>query len=132
MYTLEQIKENRREWVKVLRSGEIKQAKGQLRTTDGMCCLGVLAKIAGCRWKKIDGEWSADNEWQVAPDRAVQFVGLRARAAFFSGASDGLTIRNDRGADFPRIADIIESNPPGLFLTDEEIAASLNTGAKTS
>ena len=51
----------------------------------------------------------------------MAFVGLRANDGnLFLG--DTLAGMNDAGHPFPKIADIIESNPPGLFLTDEELA----------
>lgn len=35
-------------WVKALRSGEIKQGRGALRSEDGsMCCIGVLGQLCG-------------------------------------------------------------------------------------
>ncbi len=34
-----------RKWAKALESGEYKQAKGQLRKGDAMCCLGVLCNL---------------------------------------------------------------------------------------
>lgn len=43
-------------WVKALRSGKYKQARGILKNSRGeMCCLGVLADIQGCDFKKIKG-----------------------------------------------------------------------------
>ena len=32
-------------WCNLLRSGEIDQARGSLKNSSGMCCLGVLAHI---------------------------------------------------------------------------------------
>ncbi len=119
MFTLEQIKENRRKWVEALRSGKYRQAKSRLRTDKGMCCLGVLAAVAGCRWRKGIEGWEASGEPKIAPKRAMEFVGLKHSGAFYD--QTGLAEENDKGTPFSGIADIIESNPPGLFLTDEEI-----------
>lgn len=41
-------KELKVKWVSKLRSGEIKQARGEMIATDGaMCCLGVLEVVCG-------------------------------------------------------------------------------------
>lgn len=36
-------------WINALRSGRYKQCKGRLKKGDGYCCLGVLAKVQGCK-----------------------------------------------------------------------------------
>lgn len=122
-YTLEQIKENRRKWAKALRSGRYKQAHGVLREKGRtMCCLGVLADIAGCEWKRsTEGEWSADGQWRIAPQKAMDFVGLRLRCAFYG--TTGLAEQNDRFVPFTDIAAIIEREPEGLFIPDAELAS---------
>ena len=39
-------------WVAALRSGEYKQAKGQLRIGNSFCCLGVLCNLhAQAHWR---------------------------------------------------------------------------------
>lgn len=114
-YTAEQIKENRRKWVEALRSGKYKQAKMVLREKGRtMCCLGVLADIAGCKWSRGgSGSWTADGEFQVAPQKAMDFVGLRLKGAFYG--KSGLADMNDKGASFDKIASVIEREPRGLF-----------------
>ena len=43
----------KRLWVKALRSGKYRQARGALRKNTGaMCCLGVLCEIQGINWRK--------------------------------------------------------------------------------
>lgn len=39
-------------WLAALRSGEIKQARGALCTTDGMCCMGVACRVAGTPFER--------------------------------------------------------------------------------
>lgn len=114
-YTAEQIKENRRKWVEALRSGKYKQARKVLREKGRtMCCLGVLADIAGCKWTRPHGlGWASEGEFQVAPPKAMDFVGLRLKGAFYG--TTGLAEMNDRGASFEEIAGIIEREPRGLF-----------------
>lgn len=119
--SLEEMKANRRRWVEALRSGKYKQAKHVLRNGDnGMCCLGVLAEIAGCDWKRGDG-WFADGEGQTAPKRAKAFVGLRENNGGWKD-DQCLSDQNDRGKTFSEIADIIESEPDGLFIDPAESA----------
>lgn len=113
-YTAEQIKENRREWVDALRSGQFKQTKGKLKARNGaMCCLGVLAQVAGCEFYYDASEdgYGADNLWGYAPRKAMEFVGLTKRDGDF--LDDNLADRNDEGASFAQIATIIESEPAG-------------------
>lgn len=47
--TPEQV-ETLKAWVKALRSGEYRQAKGYLKSNEGYCCLGVLAEVKGVSW----------------------------------------------------------------------------------
>lgn len=120
--SLEQMKANRKLWVEALRSGKYKQTKEVMKTSDGgMCCLGVLADIAGCGWsqvaKKEDGTviFTADeNDDYDAPPSAMGFVGLRTSEGRFGRAT--LAGKNDAGHSFNEIADIIESEPEGLFI----------------
>ena len=43
----------KKKWLKALRSGRYKQGKQYLRNSDNTyCCLGVLAKVMGRRWRK--------------------------------------------------------------------------------
>src|SRR3954466_11512237 len=38
-------------WVEALRSGEYNQCRGNLKSPDGFCCLGVLAQISGLQFE---------------------------------------------------------------------------------
>lgn len=55
------------------------------------------------------------------PDEVVSWVGMASDYGNFVGeaGSDNLTTINDSGKTFKQIADIIESNPKGLF--NEEV-----------
>lgn len=122
-YTLEQMKEHRRLWVEALRSEKYKQGQGVLRSTDDRyCCLGVLCDLAGVEWR-VDycRRYRAGDMFSVAPRQAMDFVGLADNAAIFGGG-DALSSQNDRGISFDKIADVIESNPPGLFIDSMEEA----------
>ncbi len=109
-------------WLQALRSGKIKQARGKLRKKDNsMCCLGVLCnlhaeshpKIAAKQTKKTSYmgdsslppvevlKWAFKN-W----DTQGGHVGVEIPGA------DGIALaeKNDIGASFKQIADIIEKH----------------------
>ena len=129
---------NRELWIAALRDPERRQTTGKLGHQDhgGQCCLGVLAEIAGCEYRR-SGLW--DGKRDNAPSRAIDFVGLRmGNGAYFSDARSlvadndprslvadnrpflyvdprSLVADNDDGKTFAEIADIIEEEPEGLF-----------------
>lgn len=117
--TLEQQKANRKLWVEALRSGKYEQTRHTLRTADGFCCLGVLADIAGCEWSIDTGHYLADGCMRTAPNIARLFVGLADDEGNYPVDEDdevnSLASLNDAGTPFAQIADIIESEPKGLF-----------------
>jgi hypothetical protein len=119
-------------WLAALRNPEAKQARGQLRKEDAMCCLGVLCEVV----RKLNptiGRWQVNlfttNKPQGIADQvlAVKIMvkaGLKEQnpvihltspevGAFTSpnrvlGSSYSLAEINDNGANFAQIADIIE------------------------
>ena len=103
---------NRRLWTEALRDPSRKRVTGRLghQEDGGQCPLGVLAELAGCE-RTGDG-W--DHFAGALPKRAVEFVGLRSRTGFYAGGS--LVRDNDNEyMTFTEIADVIESEPAGLF-----------------
>lgn len=126
-------------WIKTLRSGEYQQGKRKLRSpdpTDGAklcyCCLGV-----GCDlYMKETGKGSWDSRCgfvdssgtirdAVLSQEVQDWLGLSTFDGEFTtneGAlpehRDSLTRLNDCGNDFNHIADVIESNPKGLFKSE--------------
>ena len=106
---------NRELWTTALRDPERKQLKKKLGHQDhgGQCCLGVLAEIAGCTHTVgVEALW--DGEGVDAPIRARDFVGLQHQDGDYIISS--LTHDNDeRCKTLAEIADIIESEPEGLF-----------------
>ena len=118
--------ENARAWVAALRSGKYKQGKRALHPTpDTYCCLGVACDL----YQRAMGEsWQNDNSsilsfWgnaQVLPPRVRLWLGLTFPTSTYL-KEDGRTYEslanlNDRGVTFNEIADLIESEPEGLFL----------------
>lgn len=115
-------KRNRKKWVKALRSGEYRQATGRLFDGGGYCCLGVLCVIAGMEPDEGPDDYYFDDELAFAPPQAMQFVGLVNKTGSQNDVLQRASLigQNDSGADFGEIADIIESDPPGLFLESVE------------
>jgi hypothetical protein len=111
--SLEEMKANRRKWVEALRSGKYEQGKNNLYCEGRYCCLGVLALLAGYDAGEIEGQGTLGGR-----EKALQFVGLRGAMGGFGHDDDRqfLADLNDEGTSFEEIADIIESNPPGLFI----------------
>ena len=114
-------KRNRKKWVNALRSGEYRQAKERLFDGDAYCCLGVLCRVAGINAVlEEDGSYTFDGFSKIAPDKAMEFVGLSDEAGTYARGDAVLASKNDFEFDFGEIADIIESDPPGLFLESVE------------
>jgi hypothetical protein len=130
------LNDNAQKWVDALRSDEFKQGKQRLRTSDGgYCCLGVACEIY--RRETGQGEWTEDNGFKTAghhdrfvlPNAVSDWLGLTAA----QGVVDETLVTIDAGSDEPyevqtltglndaanydfnQIADVIESEPEGLF-----------------
>ena len=119
------LNENAKKWVAALRSGEFAQGQHFLRKHDNYCCLGVACELY--RRETGNGEW-----WQVTqgkytfisdsyefvtvlPSTVAYWLGLHTEAGEF-GVEDSLADMNDTGKTFDEIADVIESEPVGLFV----------------
>lgn len=120
--------ENAKKWVEALRSGEYKQARGALtRKRNGdvsHCCLGVACDLYA-KENELDIEEAKRTSEGVVisyggttgylPERVREWLGLRDFCGAFD-AINSLASRNDSGATFNEIANIIESEPEGLFI----------------
>lgn len=111
MITLEQQKANRKLWVEALRSGKYQQCSDQLYNGEAYCCLGVLARVSGEPDQAIRHEGGLSDFPSV-----MDFVGLADTEGDYAGGS--LVVLNDRGVPFSELAAIIESEPPGLFVSE--------------
>lgn len=112
---------NAKKWVRALRSGKYKQGKKTLATVDGkFCCLGVACELAIkdgvdiIKEKAPDG-FLYDGKSGILPARVRKWLGLRSNVGTF-GKDGDLSVLNDSGTRFKTIANIIESEPEGLFL----------------
>ncbi|RWL14841.1 MAG: hypothetical protein EOR57_31340 [Mesorhizobium sp.] len=108
--TLEQMKANRKLWVEALRSGRYEQTKSTLVDSRGYCCLGVACVVAG----KQDDEISDFTNLSDFKD-VRKFFGIRDYDGDFYGGSL-VCLNDDAGYTFEQIAEVIESEPPGLFV----------------
>lgn len=107
-------------WLKALRSGEYKRAKGQLRKTStsgvqSFCCLGVLqdlaAKDGGNKWFDDDNaSWDTEipaNRVRVSDSQPQQeildFLGIDNRMV-----DSLIELNDDKDRSFKEIADYIE------------------------
>lgn len=109
------LNENAKNWVVALRSGDYKQGRGQLYcvNTDSYCCLGIGAK-------QIDLDFSGnvlDENNEDSYQKVAKYLGFQTIYGGFTRDSQytELTILNDDGATCLEIADIVESEPEGLF-----------------
>jgi hypothetical protein len=87
-------------WVAALRSGEYKQIKGNLKTSSGYCCLGVLCEIDDIEF--VESNVSGDGPNASVYTYLNMFVGPKN--------SDTCIKMNDNGKSFNEIADWIEAN----------------------
>jgi len=122
--------DNAKQWAAALRSDRFKQGTGALHIVrhpdapDELCCLGVacvLAYEAGVsvtRKPTPDGSAIAyDGDSGTLPPVVQEWLGLQSPdGLYFEGfEANSLASRNDYGAPFAEIADIIEGEPKGLF-----------------
>ena len=114
--------ENARAWVTALRSGEYKQGKGALHPTKNTyCCLGVACELYrqanGGKWQNDGDGLTFQNDAKVLPLRVRIWLGLNFPAGAYpqGGVYASLAAQNDSGATFSELADVIESEPAGLF-----------------
>lgn len=124
------LNDNAKLWVAALRSGRFKQGRGCLtKLVDGGqldCCLGVACKVAIENGLAVEVKPATfdvlmyEGETGILPESVASWLGLeKCNGVFGKVPSDfqQLTEMNDNGKTFAEIADIIESEPEGLFVT---------------
>lgn len=119
--------DNAKKWVAALRSGEFEQGAKYFAKDGKYCCLGVACMIyqrevggLDIGFNKESGALIFDDLEKFIPHKVRAWIGLRSETGayrFDKGFLEhtALTERNDRGTPFAEIADIIESEPEGLF-----------------
>ena len=106
-------------WLEALRSGKYKQGKLYLKKDNKYCCLGVACDLYNKTHKvKVDFvNYTSDNQ-QIntgLPPVVMKWLGLNHSEGRLSN-NYYLSTKNDNGVSFNKIADLIESNPEGLFV----------------
>lgn len=120
---------NAKEWVAALRSGEFEQVTGWLSKDGRYCCLGVGCEVF--RRQTGRGRWGIGSEERIPfrvdieeevgalPAAVRDWLGLSGREGQISAPwIASLAALNDDGATFDQIADLIESEPAGLFVQE--------------
>lgn len=119
--------DNARKWVAALRSGQYKQTTGVLSRGDKDCCLGVACKVflhdnpldltvSQATRPGYSGVTMYDGAITGLPLKVQEWLGVPSPEGNFGEDDDEcLSGRNDQGASFAQIADLIEQEPYGLF-----------------
>lgn len=113
-------------WVKALESGKYRQWRGALTQIKGKrmkhCCLGVACLLYSKQIEKLVVTTAADKrqydgEEAILPPKVAEALGLNhADSEFTNGkVKCQLSELNDNGHSFKEIAELIRSQPPGLF-----------------
>jgi hypothetical protein len=121
-WTPEEQREHRKLWVEALRSGKYTQGTGALLNEGNYCCLGVACDISELgRWDDDDYVVPAPSQedgvyraCDVLPPAVQQWLGLSDNGGAMPARPALFQENDDHGKSFAEIADIIESEPPGL------------------
>lgn len=112
---------NAKKWVEALRSGKYEQGKMALRHENRFCCLGVACEVfienGGAIKIAIDPDGDATYAGLACrlPKEVSDWIGIKSPLGRFEEKAS-LSSLNDNGSTFFEIADIIESEPKGLFV----------------
>lgn len=97
-------------WIAALRSGKYRQTKGELRTGDRFCCLGVLCNLHALEHPAIAAKETSPRKYLgrsgVLPDLVADWAGVWGVGLYGDGARS-LATDNDNGHSFSEIADTI-------------------------
>lgn len=114
--------DNAKKWVDALRSGEYEQGKEYLCKNDKYCCLGVACalyqqSVGDLIVEEGDEETFYDDRLDLLPNKVVEWLGLASDdgGMKLKNQRTSLVSMNDKGVSFAEIADVIESEPKGLF-----------------
>ena len=139
MTTYSNTLENINQWIDALESDIYQQTTGRLRRDDAMCCLGVLCHVSNIsnwinekymgekgslpddvkKWVNLlspDGKFYLTPAWMLNLPEHIKSK-LESIVKYDCRSYTYLTSLNDRDWTFKEIAELIRSNPPGLFAT---------------
>ena len=115
--TLAQQRELIIKWIEALRSGEYKQGKNNLYCDNAYCCLGVAGKLVNINLSEDEYNYFSIQKVYGLFNHSGQY-GIKKEWDWYQ--QPALSSDNDNGVSFNEIADLIESNPPGLFVPELE------------
>lgn len=119
MTSIEEYRARKARWVEALRSGKYKQGKGRLRDGDCFCCLGVGCDVydpSGWGRDAINGDfYRAPYIVGNLPPEVRQHFGVKRMFGEYGDYGGLAEINDDTMGTFSEIADIIDSEPEGLF-----------------
>ena len=103
------------QWVVALRDEKYSQTSHTLHDTEGYCCLGVLADVAGCDWFRYDYNddiWESYDDFMKGYGNKFATVIDKQESEEFLPYSildetlqNTLSEMNDKGVSFSEIAD---------------------------
>lgn len=112
-------------WLKALRSGKFDKGVGRLEESPGKyCCLGVACivfeKETGRSFSRLLDKrlFGSALEGEMADVRT--WLGLRTPGGSVCHGIGLINLNDDHKLSFKKIADVIESKPEGLFITDKK------------
>lgn len=114
----------KQQWITALQSGEYTQARWNLQTEQGFCCLGVLcdlyAKETGTEWEVSTTEddeqftyYYFDDHSNHLPESVMKWADLESTSPiikFDNVNIKPLAVLNDEGSSFEEIAQLIDEN----------------------
>ena len=121
-FTVEQHRENRKTLVDVLRSGRYRLDSFKEPVVEGMfnprgyTWVSVAWKVYGVHRDDYFDQFATD-----LPQDVQDFYGFRFGDARFEQDGDIVYLAHDTSFFFYEVADIIESEPPGLFIAGEDV-----------
>ena len=136
------LNEKARKWVKKLRTPGLCQIQGMLETQDGQCCLGVACELYAethpdfpikKKQEKYDNDYvlmyGAGEHDMILPQEVQAWLGLKTDTGTFTVVNeqggevpDSLAARNDNGASFAEIAELIEEMDDVLFVVPDQLS----------
>lgn len=109
----------KKKWIKALRSGKYQQTSGSLYDGEGYCCLGRLCVVLGKKFVlpleepcprsfRVEGQLFNT----VLPPNIAEEAGMLSFSGEYisNGIRCQLSVDNDAGTSFAKIADIIEEH----------------------
>lgn len=116
------INDNAKKWLAALRSGEYQQGRGALCRADRFCCLGVACAVyqkdvGDLKVKDVANMTEFDGETGVLPKRMQAWLGINdENPDLYDGQRERpMASRNDSGATFADLANLIEQNESRVF-----------------